>query len=111
MSAATRIVFLAPGLSTNVARALADAWSRVGRDALNIVLDVDAEVCRLGYGTLDGLKTICEAAVQVGGLVCHQEGLRIGVLIAYDRTLTYSPAPQLIEAGSSSPDNPTGSNS
>lgn len=105
-SAERRIVFLAPGLSTDVARALADAWSRIGRDAVSVILDVDAEVCRLGYGTLDGVNIIRDAAARLGGLVCHQQGVRIGVLIADDRTLIYSPTPLLIEAGSSAPERP-----
>jgi hypothetical protein len=105
-SSQRRIVFLAPGLSLEVASTLADAWTRLGRDAVNVILDVDAEVCRLGYGTLEGVNIINATAERLGGAVCHQPGVRIGVLIADDRTLIYSPTPLLIEAESSIPERP-----
>ncbi|MGE3776313.1 MAG: hypothetical protein AB7F89_03945 [Pirellulaceae bacterium] len=104
--ARTRVVFVAPGISVVVAQAISDAWPRLGAAGLTVILDVDPEVCRLGYGTLEGLKAVREAATAVGGLVCHQPGLRIGLLIADDRTLVYSPTPLLIEAGSDAPDRP-----
>lgn len=31
---------------------------------MQVIIDVDPEVCRLGYGTLDALKTVCEAAAK-----------------------------------------------
>jgi len=46
--ATQRVVFVAPGLRKKVAEALAEALIRLpGR--VTVVLDVDAEVCRLGY--------------------------------------------------------------
>lgn len=104
--ATTRVVFVTPGLSVILAKVIADAWQRLGSAAVTVTLDVDPEVCRLGYGTLDGLKMVREAAAAAGGLVCHQPGLRIGLLIADDRTLVYSPTPLLIEAGSDAPNRP-----
>lgn len=104
--ATTRVVFVAPGISEIVAKAISDAWPRLGSAAMTVILDVDPEVCRLGYGTLDGLKMVREEAAAIGGLVCHQPGLRIGLLIADDRTIVYSPTPLLIEAGSDAPDRP-----
>jgi len=71
-----------------------------------VILDVDPEVCRLGYGTIEGLKSIKETAHEVCGVLCQQPGIRIGILIADDTTLIYSPTPLLIEAGSDNPDQP-----
>lgn len=104
--AKTRVVFAAPGASDAVASALADAWRRLGRNGCTVILDADAEVCRLGYGTIDALKKLRESAAEVKALVCHQPGLRIGLLIADDRTLVFSPTPLLIEDGSNVPDRP-----
>jgi len=92
-------------LRSSVAKALAAAIQRLaGR--VTIVLDIDAEVCHLGYGDIEGLNLIQEVSAQSGVLVLHQPGMRIGLLIADEDTIVYSPAPLLIEAGSSQPEKP-----
>jgi len=101
-----RLVFLAPGVNFDIAAALTGAWQRLGIDAVTVILDVDPEVCRLGYGTLEGLKTLREAASGLGALVCHQPGVRLGLLISDDTTLIYSPTPLLIEVGSKQAEQP-----
>jgi hypothetical protein len=107
-AASRRVLLLAPGVSELVAKAIALAWKRLGRDAVTVVVDVDPEVCRFGYGTLEALELLRDAAARSGALVCHQAGVRIGLLICDDSTLIYSPAPLLIEAGSNQPDRPNG---
>lgn len=101
-----RLVFMAPGVSLDIAAALTDAWARLSTTAVTVILDVDPEVCRLGYGTLEGLKALRDAASSMSALVCHQPGVRIGLLISDDTTLVYSPTPLLIEAGSKHPEQP-----
>lgn len=44
-----RLVFIAPGVRKKVATALASAMDVVPSDAIHLVVDVDSEVCRLGY--------------------------------------------------------------
>ena len=101
-----RIVYLAPGITETIAGALTHRWEQLGPNAVSVILDVDAEVCRLGFGSIEGLQKIRQAASQIGALVCHQPGVRIGLLIADQSTLIYSPTPELIEAGSNSPQRP-----
>ena len=101
-----RLVFMAPGVSLDIAAALTDAWERLSTTAVTVILDVDPEVCRLGYGTLEGLKALRDAASSFGALVCHQPGVRIGLLISDNTTLVYSPTPLLIEAGSKQSEQP-----
>jgi hypothetical protein len=105
-----RLVFVAPGVRLDVANALASAMTVLPPDAIHLVLDVDAEVCRLGYGdtNLAGLEHLQQAATQHGLTINNHPGIRIGLLIADDTTLIYSPTPQLIEAGSKQPDKPNG---
>jgi hypothetical protein len=56
-SAKDRVVFVAPALRSSVAGELATAIQRLaGR--VTIVLDIDAGVCRLGYGDIEGLELI-----------------------------------------------------
>lgn len=105
-----RLVFIAPGLHAPVADALARAMGRLPSGGVHIVLDVDAEVCRLGYGDADfkGVETVQAAARAHGLTINHHPGVRIGLLIADEATLVYSPVPRLIEAGSHQSDKPNG---
>jgi hypothetical protein len=77
-------------------------------DSIHLVFDVDAEVCRLGYGDPDfkAIETLQKAAEQHKLTVNHQPGIRIGLVIADDTTLIYSPTPELIETESRQPDKP-----
>ena len=103
-----RLVFIAPGLRPPVAEALAKAMSVVPAASIQLVFDVDAEVCRLGYGDKDfkGMELLQAAAAKHGLTVNHHPGIRIGLVIADDTTLIYSPTPELIEAESRQPDKP-----
>jgi len=97
--ATRRLVYMAPGLSEGVAEALAGKWRRLGPKSVTVVLDVDPEVCRLGFGTLKGLEKVFAAARELGAEVRQQPGLRIGVIMSDDSTIVYSPIPLLIERG------------
>jgi len=85
-----RLVFVAPGVQLKVACALADAMDMITLESLHIVLDVDSEVSRLGYGDMAGLELLQTAAAQHGLTVHHHPGIRIGLLIADDTRLSDS---------------------
>jgi len=103
-----RLVFVAPGLRPPVAQALEQAMEVVPAESIHLVFDVDAEVCRLGYGDPDfkGMEILQAAALRHDLTVNHQPGIRIGLVIADDTTLIYSPTPELIETESRQPDKP-----
>lgn len=94
-----RLVVIAPGLSESVAKAIIKKWHEIGRDAVQVVLDPDPEVCRLGLGDLAALKMLHETAERIGGRIHQQQGLRVGVIVTDETTTVYSPTPRLIEAG------------
>lgn len=94
-----RLVFLAPAVTKTVAEALAKVWRRLGKDKVSVVLDVDPEVYRLGYGDPEALTTLEEVGQHLGTMLHRQAGIRIGLVIVDDQTLVYSPTPRLIEAG------------
>jgi hypothetical protein len=106
-SAFTRLIVVAPGLSVAVAAALA---ARVTGDRcppeLSVTLDVDPEVCRLGYGDFGALETLALALTSRGHSLQTQKGVRVGLFVADSDILVYSPTPQLIEAGSNSEEKP-----
>lgn len=101
-----RLVFIAPGVRKKVAAALASAMDVVPCDAVHLVVDVDSEVCRLGYGSMLGLELLQTAAAKHNLTLNHHPGIRIGLVITDDATLIYSPTPLLIEAGSQQPSKP-----
>ncbi|MBC2651352.1 hypothetical protein [Novosphingobium aerophilum] len=104
-SARHQLVVVAPALTTPVAKALA---ARCGDDSvsLSVVLDADPEVYRLGYGDQAALEPLRGAMTANGLALARQPGIRIGLIVADERMLVYSPVPRLIEAGSPNPEKP-----
>jgi hypothetical protein len=80
----------------------------VPTDSVHLVLDVDAEVSRLGYGDKDfkGMELLQAAAAKRGLTVNHHPGIRIGLLIVDNTTLIYSPTAEYIETESRQPNKP-----
>ncbi|WP_148041818.1 hypothetical protein [Hanamia caeni] len=104
--ATKRLLYMAPGVTKSVAIELNNAWERIGIDNVNIILDVDAEIFRLGYGEIEALTMLETKAREKGTLISHQPGVRIGLLIADEEVIVYTPTPLLIEADSKQPDHP-----
>lgn len=105
-TAKDRLLFMAPGLSLKLAETISQRWLTLEPEQVNVILDVDPEVYRLGYGEIEALELLEQRARQVGTLVCHQPGIRIGLLIADSTIIIFSPTPLLIEAGSTQPTHP-----
>lgn len=101
-----RLAVIAPGLSTDVARALAERMSDLPELSLVVVLDADPEVYRLGYGDTEALSVIREASDAHMFDLREQPGVRIGVVISDDQTIVYAPVSRNIEAGSNSTEKP-----
>jgi hypothetical protein len=77
-AARERIVVVAPGLSLAVATILAN---RITSDdcptELSVTLDVDPEVCRLGYGEIEALDVLRRGLESRGRALQTQTGLRL----------------------------------
>jgi hypothetical protein len=54
-AAQRKIVFVAPGVQKSVAYALAARLEASPQLEIAVIMDIDPEVCRLGYGHIDGL--------------------------------------------------------
>lgn len=104
--ARTRLAVIAPGLTTPVAKALAARMTDLPSLSLTVVLDADAEVYRMGYGDAEALEIIREASSNEMFDLREQPGVRIGVVIADDHTMVFSPVSRMIEAGSVTEDKP-----
>ncbi len=99
-AAEKRLLFVSPGLSIRVGEALARRWIEIGPHAVQVLLDIDPEVCRLGYGDLKAIQLLQRTASQVGGQVHHRPGIRIGLLVSDNSAVVFSPTPLLIEGES-----------
>ena len=97
--ATRRLVVIAPGLSEPVAKALAEMWRALGPKSVQVVLDSDPEVCRLGLGDVTALEILRSTAEELGTSIQQQHGLRVGVIITDETTTIFSPTPLLVEAG------------
>jgi hypothetical protein len=95
--ASQRVVLIAPGVFPPVAKAVAEAWGRLGRDKVTVILDVDPEICRIGYGSLEGLQILQKAATEMGEPIGQEPGVRICVFIVDDQTFVFSPSPRQLE--------------
>jgi hypothetical protein len=63
-----------------------------------IVLDADEETCRLGYCDAPSLETLSRSAAGRGIPIRQQRGIRIGLLMADDEILVWTPTPLMFEA-------------
>ena len=96
-----RLVYAAPGISDKVSKALVKRIAETDAPAqIVVILDPDAEVCRLGYGTIEGLETVVKALKRKDLQLHTAPGLRLGLLICNEQTLVSSPVALCIESGS-----------
>jgi len=100
------LVYVAPGITKPIVEALESRLDSQPHLLCTLILDLDPEVYRLGYGTEEGLLALQALAARQQIELRQQEGLRIGLLITDGQTLLYSPTPLLIEAGSVSANKP-----
>ena len=88
-----RFVLAAPGVPLIVADALIKLGQSVEPICVEVVLDANAEVCRLGYGVFESIERLNEAGI----LIRKAAGLRIGVVISDEKAWIFSPTPLVIE--------------
>ncbi|CAG1770078.1 hypothetical protein BAC3_00767 [uncultured bacterium] len=105
-----RVAYIAPGISEAIANILSEKWKNFDPNEVRIILDISSDICRLGYGTAKAVQLLDDTAKKLGGgrLVCHQEGIRIGILISDSRVCFFAPTALLIESGTESSIRPNG---
>ena len=103
--ATTRLVYMAPGVSKATADAIKIQFQGQRLKQIAIVIDGDEECCRLGYcdaAALDDLNTVAQ---EHDIALRRHAGLRLGLLMADDKVLIWTPTPLMFEAprGASEP--------
>lgn len=101
-----RLAYIAPGITGAVAQAIEELLARTEAPVVTVIIDTDPEVCRLGYGTVEGLKHLQRLADEKSLPIRYQPGVRIGVLMCDEQMWVYTPTPLLIEAGATRSDQP-----
>lgn len=91
------IRFVGPGLSTTVARVLTERWHDLGSTAVEVVLDADADLCRLGFCDGESLSLLLNAAARLRAAVHRQAGVRLCVLEIDGERIIFAPTPRLVE--------------
>lgn len=106
-SAKNRLVFVAPGISVPIGTALQEQLTAKRCTQFVIILDGDEECCRLGYCEASALESLNSVAQDSGLAIRKQTGLRVGLLMADEQVLIWTPTPLMFEAPRT-PDEPNG---
>jgi hypothetical protein len=85
------VVYVAPGVHKEIADSLLSAVKR--NVHVEVILDVSAEVCRLGYGAIDGIRLLNANSV----ILRNSSGLRIGLLVVDSKAWIFTPTPLVLE--------------
>jgi hypothetical protein len=96
--ATSRIILVAPAVSRMIAEALGACFARAGDISITVVLDQGEEAYRLGYGDREGLEQLQRLASTYHIGIRAQSGLRIGLLVADNDVLVWSPTPISVES-------------
>lgn len=105
-TATHRLIIVAPGLTTPVAKALRGSIGLLSTQSLTVILDADPDVYRMGYGDMEALEIIRRASAEQLFELREQPGVRIGVVVSDHRTMVFSPVPRNVDAGSTSVEKP-----
>jgi hypothetical protein len=103
------IAFVGPGLTIGVAQTIRNAAQQNPSLDLKITIDLDPEVCRLGFGELEAIEILQGLALQKPGILTQQGGLRLCALTIDGATVIFPPVPRLVVAPSEIPPAASGS--
>jgi hypothetical protein len=107
-AAQRRLMIVSPGISLSVARAVAAKWKELGAGAANVILDLDPNVSRMGYGEFAAVELLQITAMGLGAKLLNQAGTRICVFAIDDDLYVFSPTPLVAEAKKIRSDQPNG---
>lgn len=91
------IRFVGPGLTVAAAKVLAERWKELGPSAVEVVLDADADLCRLGFCDGESLRVLSDAAARLHAQIHRQTGVRLCVLEIDGERIIFAPTPRLVE--------------
>jgi hypothetical protein len=93
---------VAPGIHLTVADSLCDAWKRLPTGAVDVSVDVDERVLRMGYGQIEAVQRLRKDGVELR----HSPGLRTAVLIVDNHGFVFTPTALYLEREPQSDETP-----
>jgi len=88
------ICYAGPGIQHQVAQALVAAAARIGPELIIVCLDFDERVLRMGFGDIDSVKALKAAGINV----TTTPGLRMGLAVADEEGVSFTPTALFLEA-------------
>lgn len=93
-SAHHSVCYAAPGIQQEPANAIVDVGKRIGPECINVCLDFDERVMRMGFGDLASVKILRDAGIAVNST----SGLRTGLVIVDHQGYMFTPTALYLEA-------------
>lgn len=91
--ATSQVVLVAPGVSKEVAEALGEVAKK--EVSVRVVLDADEDVCRIGYGGVEGFEGLLNLSHLIN--IQKHPGIRLGMLMTDDVLVIWSPIPRSVD--------------
>ena len=88
------VYYAAPGIQTEPADALCALAKSLGADLIQVFVDFDERVFRMGYGNVEAVKALQEAGITVQS----SPGLRTGLLVVDGEGYIFTPTALYLEA-------------
>src|SRR5262245_14339031 len=88
------VCYAAPGIQQEPANAIVDVAKRIGPECINVCLDFDERVMRMGFGDLASVKILRDAGIAVNST----SGLRTGLVIVDHQGYIFTPTALYLEA-------------
>ena len=89
----TSLCYAAPGIQEIPATEIVTLSKNIGPELISVFLDIDENVLRMGYGTLEAIKLLQDNGIKIQ----HISGLRNGLIVSDDIGFSYAPTALFLE--------------
>lgn len=89
----TSLCYAAPGIQEITAIEIVALSKNIGPELISVFLDIDENVLRMGYGTLEAIKLLQDNGITIQ----HISGLRNGLIVSDDIGYSYTPTALFLE--------------
>lgn len=87
------LCYAAPGIQKIPAAEIVALSENIGPELISVFLDIDENVLRMGYGTLEAIKLLQDNGITIQ----HISGLRNGLIVSDDIGYSYTPTALFLE--------------
>ena len=87
------LCYAAPGIQKIPAAEIVTLSKNIGPELISVFLDIDENVLRMGYGTLEAIKLLQDNGIKIQ----HISGLRNGLIVSDDIGFSYTPTALFLE--------------